>query len=77
MKGIVVTLDQFEKVPIYLRDRIMIMFSGKDKFHLMIPDNNEDIIGEIVCSIIGEKKLTVIDDNNKIKFCYPKWIDMT
>ena len=76
MKGIVVTLEQFEKVPIRLRDRVIVMFSGANKFHLISIGNDEDIIGEIICSITGEKKIPMLCDDDEIKFCYPDWIDM-
>ena len=73
MKGIVVTLEQLEKVPSWIKDRLMVNFSGKDKFHLISSNDDETMIGEAVCAITGEEKIPVYTDTDSIMWKYPKW----
>jgi len=73
MKGIVISLKELEKVPNWIKDRLIVTFSGKDKFHLISPDNDETLIGEAVCAITGEKKIPIYTDTDSIIWKYPKW----
>jgi len=75
MKGIVVTFEQFKKVPYWIKNRLIITFSGKDKIHLISQDNGEILIGEAICAITGEKKIPVYIDTDTMmwKWKYPKW----
>ncbi len=73
MKGIVVSLEEFQKVPVWLQDRFMLSFSGKDKIHLISVDNNDELIGEAVCSITGIKKVPFLQNDGNINFAYPIW----
>lgn len=70
MKGIVVTKDQFDSLPVSYQDRVIIKILDDGMIALFKTD--EEFFGRIICKLMNEPKIPVFTDK-EFKFVYPKW----
>ena len=70
MKGIIVTKDQFDSLPMSCQDRVMIEILDDERVSIFKTD--EESFGRIICKLMNEPKLPVLTDKG-IEFVYPVW----
>jgi hypothetical protein len=77
MKGITVTSEQFEKIPLWIKDRLIGKKIKENKVMLMDATSGKygeiDLLGEAVCAISGMHKLPSIDKKGELVWIYPNW----
>lgn len=70
MKGIIVTKEQFDSLPMMCKDRVNIKILDDGMVALFKTD--EESFGRIICKLMNEPKIPVLTDKGT-KFVYPKW----